>query len=92
MDIYSVYSDAWKIFIRPERFTYTQINLGFPNRKFGNVNSQRIDMTINNNRGHDLKCSLYEPQGVENYPVVVYLHGNSGNRREAMKIVELLLP
>jgi len=49
-------------------------------------------MIINNNRGHDLECSLYEPQGCESYPVVIYLHGNCGNRREAFKVVEHLLP
>jgi hypothetical protein len=47
-------TEGWKIFIRPSRLTYSNYELGFPNEKFGDVYCKRIDMTINNNRGHNL--------------------------------------
>jgi len=85
-------TQGWKIFIRPTRFVYTKMELGFPNEKLGDVKCRRHDMVINNNRGHDLQCSFYEPQGCKSYPIVVYLHGNCGNRREAYSAVKWLIP
>ena len=58
----------------------------------GEVDVVRKDFKVNNNRGHDLFCSLYEPQNLDTYPCVVYLHGNSGNRIEAEAAVNHLLP
>ena len=46
-----------------------------------------------NYRGHILKCSWYIPDGSFNQiDCVVYCHGNSGSRLDALECVEKLLP
>jgi fermentation-respiration switch protein FrsA (DUF1100 family) len=55
---------------------------------------KRSDFTIQNSRGEKLACSFYEPIHYLfdiMFPVVVYLHGNSSSRAEALPMVNLLL-
>lgn len=42
-------------------------------------------MDITNKRNEILKCTLYEPIGeTKSSNLVIYLHGNSGSRLEAL--------
>lgn len=55
---------------------------------------EREDFIVKNPRNHSLKCSLYEPIRMIDklHPCVIYLHGNSSARIEAIALVEYLLP
>jgi pimeloyl-ACP methyl ester carboxylesterase len=57
---------------------------------------KRIDFEILNPRGLKLKCSHFEPVDEERVlnelPCVIYLHGNSSSRVEAVTYANLFLP
>jgi alpha/beta superfamily hydrolase len=59
-------------------------------------NYKRTDFTIINPRDHKLHCSFWEPydeeREYERLPCVVYLHGNSSSRAEALSEAKYLLP
>jgi len=61
-----------------------------------NNSFKRTDLTIKNSRNHALKCSFWEPideeRPCERLPCVIYLHGNSSSRVEAVPEVKILLP
>mmetsp|Transcript_38169 Transcript_38169/g.99957 ORF Transcript_38169/g.99957 Transcript_38169/m.99957 type:complete len:628 (+) Transcript_38169:89-1972(+) len=86
----------WNLIIRPPRCHYCVDELGARLFRIGNFVVQRDDFDIVNGRGQTLKCSYYKPHApagsISSCPVVVYLHGNSSSRLEAIGAVELLLP
>mmetsp|Transcript_30416 Transcript_30416/g.27666 ORF Transcript_30416/g.27666 Transcript_30416/m.27666 type:complete len:270 (-) Transcript_30416:640-1449(-) len=88
------YSDLWKAIIRPPRDEYMISNLGPKEFKLDGRVFKRIDMTLKNNRGLILECSHYKPAKppTKEMPCVIYLHGNSSSRVEALQAVEVLLP
>jgi alpha-beta hydrolase superfamily lysophospholipase len=57
---------------------------------------KRTDLDLKNRFGHTLKCSHFEPE--ESYrlwdtmPCVIYMHGNSSSRLEALEAAPYLLP
>lgn len=54
----------------------------------------RTDIRLKNKRGLHLECSHFEPQRrpCKKLPCVIYLHGNSSSRMEAIGAVSHLLP
>ena len=71
---------AWKAFIRPHKSTYAKSNL---KPVVGEINGKlyrRKDFKIKNKRKILMECSLYYPQNLKSFPVVIYLHGLTGNR------------
>ena len=55
---------------------------------------RRTDVFLRNRRGFKLACSHFEPVKRINpvLPCVIYLHGNSSSRLEALSCIEVLLP
>ncbi|CAN0334893.1 unnamed protein product, partial [Laminaria digitata] len=55
---------------------------------------KRIDFRLFNERGHVLECSHWQPRGwrrADQLPCVVYMHGNSSARVEALPQLSLAL-
>ena len=90
------YSDAWKAIIRPERDEYTEGDLGLRSFLLGDKEFKRTDIAIKNERGLKLSCSFFEPidsqRVAKELPCVIYLHGNSSSRMEAIPYANLFLP
>eukprot|EP00288_Rhodomonas_lens_P012258 CAMPEP_0177747568 /NCGR_PEP_ID=MMETSP0484_2-20121128/31467_1 /TAXON_ID=354590 /ORGANISM="Rhodomonas lens, Strain RHODO" /LENGTH=452 /DNA_ID=CAMNT_0019262383 /DNA_START=112 /DNA_END=1466 /DNA_ORIENTATION=+ len=78
---------------RPPRYTYDlETELGPSYFKIDDAPVHRRDLQVRNGRGLLLHCSHYVPIGAEEYPVVIYCHGNAGARTDADDTVNLLLP
>ena len=90
------YSSLWKAVIRPPRFAYDVKDMGPEDFHINKVRVKRTDLDFTNNQGLKLKCSHYEPHESSRLwmelPCVIYLHGNSSSRLEALEAVPLLLP
>lgn len=90
------YDDLWKAVIRPPRDEYEDNELGPEKFNIRGKNYKRTDFTLINQRNLKLYCSLWEPYDEEReydrLPCVVYLHGNSSSRAEALSEVKYLLP
>ena len=90
------YEDLWKAVIRPNRDEYKEEDLGPEKFKINHKYYKRTDFSITNKRGLKLMCSFWEPFDEERdyvrLPCVVYLHGNSSSRCEAVAEVKYLLP
>ena len=90
------YEDLWKAVIRPNRDEYTEKDLGPEKFKINKKYYKRTDFTITNKRNLKLMCSFWEPYDEEReytrLPCVVYLHGNSSSRCEALAEIKYLLP
>jgi hypothetical protein len=90
------YDDLWKAVIRPPRDTYIDSDLGPEKFNIKGNNYKRTDFTLLNNRNNKLYCSFWEPYDEERecdrLPCVVYLHGNSSSRAEAVGEAKYLLP
>ena len=90
------YEDLWKAVIRPNRDEYTDDELGPEKFEIKGKLYKRTDFSITNNRGLKLQCSFWEPydeeREYERLPCVVYLHGNSSSRCEAVAEAKYLLP
>lgn len=90
------YEDLWKAVIRPNRDQYTDVDLGPEKFEIKGKFYKRTDFTLTNQRGYKLQCSFWEPydeeREYERLPCVVYLHGNSSSRCEAVGEVKYLLP
>ncbi len=90
------YEDLWKAFIRPPRDEYEISDLGPAEFRLQHRTFTRTDLDLTNDRGLILKCSHFEPR--EDYrvasqlPCVIYLHGNSSSRLEALAALPHLLP
>jgi pimeloyl-ACP methyl ester carboxylesterase len=90
------YTDAWKGIIRPPRDEYTDEELGPIKFIINKKSFQRTDFDLVNERKQKLKCSFFEPIESERpskeLPCVIYLHGNSSSRVEAVPYVRVFLP
>eukprot|EP00439_Symbiodinium_sp_Y106_P082174 s348_g21.t1 len=91
------------LIIRPPRCRYTPSKLGPSTFRIADKgHGRREDLVLQNPRGQSLQCSLFEPipdpgQPEENWssrdrPCVIFLHGNSSCRLEALPLLPLLLP
>jgi pimeloyl-ACP methyl ester carboxylesterase len=87
---------ACDMFIRPPREEYTVEYLG--PKQFELTRGrlfERVDLEVINDRGMRLQCSHWSPAAsqrpMERLPCVVYLHGNCGNRVDALDALPLLL-
>eukprot|EP01017_Pseudomicrothorax_dubius_P022708 TRINITY_DN24542_c0_g1_i2.p1 TRINITY_DN24542_c0_g1~~TRINITY_DN24542_c0_g1_i2.p1 ORF type:complete len:355 (+),score=69.68 TRINITY_DN24542_c0_g1_i2:132-1196(+) len=91
----AAYDSLWKAFIRPPRDLYTQEELGPVTFRINDEAFIRKDFQVTNIRGNRLECSLFGPLEnwrVEERPCVVYLHGSSSSRVEALSVLRSLLP
>ena len=90
------YDDLWKAVIRPPRDQYKDSDLGPEKFMINNNTYKRTDLTLTNERKFSIKCSFWEPideeRQCERLPCVIYLHGNSSSRVEAVAEVKILLP
>ena len=90
------YDNLWKAIIRPTRDKYTIKDLGPYKFEINSKNYKRTDLTITNKHNIKLKCSFWEPfdeeREYDQLPCVIYLHGNSSSRTEAIGQLKHLLP
>jgi len=88
------YQDLWKAIIRPPRDEYAIKDLGPQEFRLRGKIYKRTDIQIKNKQGLTLECSHFEPSKrvAAELPCVIYLHGNSSSRVEALQAVEVLLP
>ena len=90
------YEDLWKAVIRPNRDDYKEEDLGPDKFQINHKYYKRTDFSITNKRNLKLMCSFWEPYDEEReyvrLPCVVYLHGNSSSRCEALAEIKYLLP
>ena len=90
------YDNLWKAIIRPNRDKYSSKDLGPYKFQFNSKNYKRTDIIIQNKNQLKLKCSFWEPfdeeREYEKLPCVIYLHGNSSSRIEALGQLKFLLP
>ena len=89
------YNDLVHAIIRPPRCRYEVHHLGPRNFDFAGKKFQRIDYELLNPRGLKIVCSLWEPVSeCRNDPIlpcVIYMHGNSSARVEALTQLSLVL-
>lgn len=78
----SEYEQLWKYILRPTRTTYNEEIIGPSLFTIKEKEVLRKDFQLTNKRGYTFACSLWLPVEVEQYPCVIYLHGNSSNRIE----------
>lgn len=88
---------ASQVIIRPPRAQYSVDQLGPEEFLIGSEMFCRADIELCNHRGHALQCSLFtradgDPEGRKPRPCVIFLHGNSSCRAEALVLLRLLLP
>jgi fermentation-respiration switch protein FrsA (DUF1100 family) len=79
--------------IRPPRCQYTVRHLGPIEFTFCGRQIKRKDFELHNMRGQLLACSMWEPteRGDDQIPCVIYMHGNSSARVEALPQLSLAL-
>lgn len=80
--------------IRPPRAEYDLDDLGPSTFQGFGKSFRRTDFVLVNARGLTLQCSHWEPEGdrpAERLPCVIYLHGNSSARPEAVPQLSLVL-
>jgi len=85
------YSELWRSVIRPSRWTYQASELGPPLFRLGEKDFERKDLQLKNGRGQVLECSHFASATGERQPCVVFCHGNSSCRLEALRVVPYLL-
>lgn len=82
------YQELVNAIIRPPRCQYTEANLGPKVFDFCGKSFMRSDFELRNPRGHKIVCSIWEPtpQFRPNpvLPCLIYMHGNSSARLEAL--------
>jgi len=79
----------WNLIIRPPRAKYTKDVLGPADFTFDGGQGRRRDVELETSRGSQIACSHFVPvgRGMNQIPVVIYLHGNTSNRLEAWDLV-----
>ncbi len=91
----AAYDQVVNAIIRPPRCEYVLRALGPPAFEFVGSRYHRKDFTLVNKRGMRLQCSHWEPipanRRSETLPCVIYMHGNSSGRVEALPILSLIL-
>ena len=89
------YDILWKAIIRPTRDNYQDKDLGPEKFEINGKFYKRTDLCLLNKRNHKLQCSFWEPFDEEReypyLPCVIYLHGNSSSRCEAVAEIRYLL-
>ncbi|CBJ29857.1 conserved unknown protein [Ectocarpus siliculosus] len=88
------YQELVNAIIRPPRARYEVEALGPVEFEFLGKAFKRLDFRLLNDRGHVLECSHWQPNGwrrAERLPCVVYMHGNSSARVEALPQLSLAL-
>ncbi|DBA05199.1 TPA: hypothetical protein N0F65_005049 [Lagenidium giganteum] len=90
------YNELVNLIIRPPRATYELDDLGPDKFPFAGREYMRVDFTVVNDRQQTLQCSHWRPvqddiDGVTEFPCVVYLHGNSSCRVEALSVLRTCL-
>ena len=92
----STYEELWKAVIRPNRDKYTEKDLGPDKFSIKDKWYKITDFTLTNKRNLKLMCSFWEPFDEEReyskLPCIIYLHGNSSSRCEAIPEIKYLLP
>jgi len=90
------YDQLWMAIIRPPRKNYALEDLG--PKEFvipSGLRVVRTDLEIGNARGLRMKCSHFEPNDStrqwKKMPCVIYMHGNSSCRLEALQLVDFFL-
>ena len=89
------YAEAVNAIIRPPRAKYILSELG-PNKfTLSGRRYERSDFVQRNKRGMKIECSWWQPieeeRVDEKLPCVIYMHGNSSCRGEAIEILPLVL-
>ena len=89
------YNDLVNAIVRPPRCRYEVHHLGPRLFDFAGKKFQRIDYELLNPRGLKIVCSLWEPvpecRQNKVLPCVIYMHGNSSARVEALTQLSLVL-
>jgi hypothetical protein len=89
------YQSLVNAIIRPPRSEYTLDQLGPSHFTFCGRRFIRKDFELFNDRGMKFVCSMWEPKLEDrpavSLPAVIYLHGNSSSRCEALSILSLVL-
>ena len=87
------YSELVEAIIRPPRAIYSIDSLGPKHFRIGKTSFSRNDLVLVNQRGLSLYCSHWEPlqRHAEKLSCLVYLHGNSSARFEALGVLPMLL-
>ena len=82
------------VVLRPRRHRYSDAELGPAHFRIGAQQYERSDLHLRNSRGHMLCCSHFHRsrQNVASTAAVVYCHGASGSRCDALEAAMLLLP
>eukprot|EP00743_Colponemidia_sp_Colp-15_P008874 GILK01009684.1.p1 GENE.GILK01009684.1~~GILK01009684.1.p1 ORF type:complete len:515 (-),score=111.24 GILK01009684.1:87-1631(-) len=90
------YTSMWKAIVRPPRREYEADDLGPEKFHIGKRAYKRDDIEIKNSRGLTLHCSHFQPvdreRAAQKLPCVIYMHGNSSCRLEALAYLSHLLP
>jgi hypothetical protein len=89
------YNDLVHAIIRPPRCNYSPANLGPKVFDFCGKTFERTDFELRNPRGLKIVCSMWGP--IEKHrpnpilPCVIYMHGNSSARMEALPQLSTVL-
>lgn len=86
------YNELVHLIIRPPRAQYELADLGPERFAFGRAQYERLDFDVVNERQQTLRCSHWRPAGgARELPCVIYLHGNSSCRVEALSVLRTCL-
>jgi hypothetical protein len=89
------YQELVNAIIRPPRCKYETSQLGPKSFEYLGKSFHRIDFELNNPRGLKIVCSMWEPtpecRPNPVLPCVIYMHGNSSARLEALSQLSLVL-
>lgn len=90
------YDQIWQAIIRPPRAQYNIADMGPTEFMISSgLRVIRTDVTIENRRGSKMVCSHFEPLESKRkwkaMPCVIYMHGNSSCRLEALELVDYFL-
>lgn len=87
------YNELVHLIIRPPRASYDLEELGPSRFEFAGRQFARDDFAVINDRNQALQCSFWRPVDApaELLPCVVYLHGNSSCRLEALGVLRTCL-
>lgn len=89
------YQELVNAIIRPPRCTYDVAQLGPNSFDYCGKTFERKDFDLTNQRGMKVVCSIWEPAPQSRQcsvlPCVIYMHGNSSARVEALTQLSLVL-
>lgn len=89
-----LYRSALNAVIRPKRCKYATCELGPKKFVLRGCPYRRQDLQLQSSKGDHLECSHYRPEhaGETARPCVIFLHGCSSSRLEAVEVLPFLLP